>query len=136
MLRGGASRLNSKLTQNKDFPTVSRCSFTASNRLQMQNPKSISELLKGGKRLSQLKSKSVARATVLERVRMALPPRLAQSVVSAGLEGDCLTLGVSGSVWASRIRYLPAITRQQLSRDLAVEIAHLKVRVVPPLNQT
>src|SRR5450755_1370867 len=98
MLRGGASRLNSKLTQNKDFPTVSRCSFTASNRLQMQNPKSISELLKGGKRLSQLKSKSVARATVLERVRMALPPRLAESVVSAGLEGDCLTLGVAGSV--------------------------------------
>ena len=102
----------------------------------MQNPKSISELLKGGKRLSQLKSKTVARATVLDRVRSALPPRLAESLVSAGLEGDCLTLGVAGSVWASRLRYLPAITRQHLSRDLGVEIAHLKVRVVPPLNQT
>jgi hypothetical protein len=102
----------------------------------MQNPKSISELLKGGKRLSQLKSKSVARATVLERVRAALPTRLAESLVSAGLEGDCLTLGVAGSVWASRIRYLPATTRQHLSRDLGVEIAHLKVRVVPPLTQT
>jgi hypothetical protein len=102
----------------------------------MQNPKSISELLKGGKRLSHLKTQTANRATVLERVRAVLPPRLAESVVSAGLEGDRLTLGVAGSVWASRIRYLSVTTRQRLTEDLGVEISRLRVRVVPPLNQT
>jgi hypothetical protein len=57
-------------------------------------------------------------------------------VVSAGLEGDRLTLGVAGSVWASRIRYLSVTTRQRLTEDLGVEIGRLRVRVVPPLNQT
>ncbi len=72
----------------------------------MQNSKSLSELLaRGGKRLSLLKDRAAQRSEIVEQVRAALPARLAQSVVSAGLEEGRLTIGVVGAVWASRLRY-------------------------------
>ena len=99
----------------------------------MQNSKSLSELLtRGGKRLSLLKEKSAERSLVLEQVRAALPPRLAQAVVSAGIEEARLSIGVVGAVWASRLRYSIDVIRKRVSKASGVEILTVKIRVVPP----
>ena len=60
----------------------------------MQNPRTISELLKRGKTLSQLRHRAADRARVLDHVRRRLPARLALEVLSAGMDGDRLTVGV------------------------------------------
>ena len=99
----------------------------------MENSKSLSELLaRGGKRLSRLTERSAERAQVLNLVRASLPPRLAESVASAGLEAGRLTLGVVGAVWASRLRYSTDVIRKRVAKALDQEILAVKIRVVPP----
>ncbi len=85
-------------------------------------------------RLSELQTRSRQRSKVLEEVRAALPGRLAHAVISAGVEEGRLTLGVVGSVWASRIRYFAESTRAALSERLGVELTKVMIRVVPPDN--
>jgi hypothetical protein len=98
----------------------------------MQNPKSLSELLAGGgNRITTLKARSLARALVLEQVCAALPARLAQAVASAGIEGDRLTIGVAGAVWASRLRYFTEPVRKRVSSSTGIDILRVRVRVVP-----
>src|ERR1700721_3442856 len=100
----------------------------------MQNSKSLSELLaRGGKRLSLLKDKAAERSQIVEQVRAALPARLAQSVVSAGLDGGRLTIGVVGAVWASRLRYSTDAILQRVAQSLGKEGLTARIRVVPPL---
>jgi hypothetical protein len=72
------------------------------------------------------------RSRALEQVRAALPARLAQAVVSAGIEQGRLTIGVSGAVWASRLRYLTESVRKRVAGSLGIPILSVKVRVVPP----
>jgi len=79
-----------------------------------------------------LKSRSRQRALVVEQVRAALPERLAEAVVSAGLEAGRLTIGVAGAVWASRIRYFTDSVRKRVGSALAMEILSVRIRVVPP----
>src|ERR1700743_2610902 len=99
----------------------------------MENSKSLSELLAGGgNRLSRLVERSAERAQVVTQVRAALPARLAESVVSAGLEGGRLTIGVAGAVWASRLRYSTAALRKRVAKSSGKEILTVKIRVVPP----
>jgi hypothetical protein len=99
----------------------------------MQNSKSLSELLaRGGKRLSLLQERSKARSQVLEQVRAALPTRLAQAVVSAGIDQDRLTIGVAGAVWASRLRYSTEIIRKRVAKSAGLDILDVRIRVVPP----
>ena len=99
----------------------------------MQNSKSLSELLaRGGKRLSLLKDRSKQRAQIVEQVRAALPARLAQSVMSAGLDGGRLTIGVVGAVWASRLRYSTEVIRKRVAQSAGKEILSVRIRVVPP----
>ena len=99
----------------------------------MENSKSLSELLAGGgKRLSRLVERSAERAQVVTQVRAALPARLAESVVSAGLEGGRLTIGVAGAVWASRLRYSTEALRKRVAKSSGKEILTVKIRVVPP----
>ena len=101
----------------------------------MENSKSLSELLaRGGKRLSRLTERSAERAQVLTLVRAALPPRLAESVASAGLEAGRLTVGVVGAVWASRLRYSTEAIRKRVAKASGQEILSVKIRVVPPVN--
>ena len=100
----------------------------------MQNSKSLSELLaRGGKRLSLLKDRSAERSKIVEQVRAALPARLAQSVASAGLDGDRLTVGVVGAVWASRLRYSTEAIRTRVAKSLGKDILTVRIRVVPPV---
>jgi hypothetical protein len=102
---------------------------------KMEKTKSISELLKGG-RLMGLDTRARQRSKVLEQVRAALPSRLAQAVVSAGVEDGRLTIGVVGSVWASRIRYFCEPTRLKVSEMLGVQLLVVRVRVVPSALRT
>jgi hypothetical protein len=99
----------------------------------MQNPKSVSELLrKGGNRLSNLKARAAERLSTLEQVRAALPEKLARSVVSAGIQDGRLTLGVAGAAWASRLRYLTDVLREQVGAASGLVIERVRISVVPP----
>ena len=71
----------------------------------------------------------------LEHVCAALPPSLAQTVVSAGLEGGQLTIGVAGASWASRLRYVTDTLRKRVGGSMGVEIKTVRIRVVPPRTQ-
>jgi hypothetical protein len=103
----------------------------------MQNSKSLSELLAGGgKRLSLLKERITERSQVLEQVRAALPPRLAQAVASAGITQGRLTVGVVGAVWASRLRYSTDIIRKRVAKSAGLEVLSVRIRVVPPVPAT
>lgn len=100
---------------------------------KLYKPKSISELLKvGGKRLSDLKAKSQQRTHTLDHVRAALPAKLAEHVVSAGVENGRLTIGVAGATWAARLRYATDTLKLQVGGALGVEIASVRIKVVPP----
>lgn len=69
----------------------------------------------------------------MEQVRLALPARLSQSVVSAGLEGSRLTIGVVGAVWASRMRYSTDVIAKRVAKSLGKDVLSVRIRVVPPL---
>jgi hypothetical protein len=97
----------------------------------MENSKKISDLLKTSGRLAGLQARSRNRSKVLDEVRAALPSRLAQAVVSAGVEEGRLTIGVAGSVWASRIRYASEATRVTLNEKLGMQLLTVRIRVVP-----
>jgi Dna[CI] antecedent, DciA len=99
----------------------------------MQNPRSLSDLLsRTGNKLTALKNRSRQRAEVLAQVRAALPARLAEAVVSAGIDQGRLTIGVVGGVWASRLRYLTESVRTRVAGATGMAIQSVKVRVVPP----
>lgn len=99
----------------------------------MQKSKSVSELLAGGnKKLSALKARSRERSLVLEQVRAALPARLAQAVVSAGIDQGRLTVGVTGAVWATRLRYLADDLRERVGASMGIDILSVRVRVAAP----
>jgi hypothetical protein len=103
----------------------------------MLKPKSINELLcTKGKPLSALRSRSRARLETLDHVRAALSPTLAATVVTAGLEGGALTLGVAGSHWASRLRYSSEALRTQVSQTMAVPVLKVRIKVIPPTAGT
>jgi hypothetical protein len=71
---------------------------------------------------------------IVEQVRAALPDRLAEAVVSAGLEQGRLTIGVVGAVWASRLRYLTDSIRKRVGSSMGTAVLTVKIRVVPPLT--
>jgi hypothetical protein len=97
----------------------------------MQNPRIVSELLHlHGKKLRDLGAAIKKRAAVLEVVRRSLPPKLATHIASAGLENGRLTVGVTGAVWASRLRYLTADLRIAVGAALRAEILSVRIRVV------
>lgn len=129
--------MQNKVSQDKEFCTLCANSFPRRFTGGMQNPKSIRELLGiGGKRLGALKVRAEERTVVLEHVRAALPPELAQTVVSAGLEGTRLTLGVAGAVWAARLRYMTDDLRPRVGGRIGVAIQSIRIKVVPPRART
>jgi hypothetical protein len=54
-------------------------------------------------------------------------------VVSAGLDGGRLTIGVVGAVWASRLRYSTDAILKRVAKSLGKEVLTVRIRVVPPL---
>jgi hypothetical protein len=53
-------------------------------------------------------------------------------VASAGLDGDRLTVGVVGAVWASRLRYSTEAIRKRVAKSIGKDILTVRIRVVPP----
>jgi hypothetical protein len=101
----------------------------------MQKSKVVSELFTGAnKKLTALRAKSDERSRILEQVCAALPPKLAHSVVSAGINEGRLSIGVTGAVWATRLRYLADTVRNRLTES-GMLIVSVRVRVVPPRNK-
>lgn len=99
----------------------------------MQKPKLLSELLEGhGKQLRELAETLRTRATIVAAVRQALPPKLAEQVVSAGVDRGRLTIGVHSAAWATRLRYVTPALRTELAAALRVEITTVRIRIVPP----
>lgn len=86
----------------------------------------------GGKRLGALTTLSRERTVVLQHVRAALPPTLAETVVSAGLEQGKLTVGVSSASWASRLRYAAETVRLQVGASMGVTVQSVRIKVTPP----
>jgi len=86
----------------------------------------------GSKRLTDLKSRTRARSDVLTHVLTALPPKLADTIASAGLEHGQLTIGVVGAAWASRLRYVTETLSKRVGESLGVEIQSIRIKVVPP----
>ena len=98
----------------------------------MQKTKSLSDLLSvPGKRIKALKTRSLERSAVLERVRSALPERLAATVASAGIEQGRLTIGVMGAVWASRLRYSTETIRKSVAEGTGLRIVSVRITVTP-----
>ena len=87
-------------------------------------------MARGGNKLSLLKARSAERSAVLTHVRAALPERLAQYVISAGVDQGRLTVGVVGAVWASRLRYCTETIRTRVGKALELEITAVRIRVV------
>ncbi len=125
--------MQNKAAQNKEFCTPCPYPFTHWFSSLMQKPKSINELFKiGGKRLTDLKARSRQRNLTLDHVWASLPPQLAESVVSAGIEQGRLTLGVSGAHWAARLRYVTETLRIRVGESMGVDISRVRIKVVPP----
>ncbi|MDP8986217.1 MAG: DUF721 domain-containing protein [Pseudomonadota bacterium] len=99
----------------------------------MKKPRSINELLRtGGQRLKALQAASSERTVVREHVRAALPSRLAQTVVTAGLDQGQLTIGVTSAPWASRLRYASEALRLQVGAAMGVTVQSVRIKVAPP----
>ena len=98
----------------------------------MPKPKTIKELLNGGKRLGALKDQTRRRARAVEHVRAALPATLAQCVISAGLVDGVLTIGVTNANWASRLRYSSDRLLRQVSASIGDTVSEVRFKVMPP----
>jgi hypothetical protein len=119
--------------QNKEFKHVWRDHFPSKLGNAVHKPRSIKELLRaGGQRLSALKARAEERTAALEHVCNALPPHLAETVVSAGLERGRLTIGVAGAAWAARLRYVTDTLRTRVGSSMGVDIQSVRIKVVPP----
>jgi hypothetical protein len=100
---------------------------------RVHKPKSIKELFRvGGKRLAALSVETRERSKAREHVCAALPPKLAQTVVTAGIVHGRLNIGVAGATWAARLRYVTESLRLQVGASMGVDIHSVRIRVVPP----
>ena len=85
-----------------------------------------------GSRLAALKSQTLERSRALRHVCAALPPKLAESVASAGIREGELTIGVTGAAWASRLRYVTETLRKRVGDSMGVDLKSVRIKVVPP----
>jgi hypothetical protein len=122
-----------KDASKQGFPAIMVRRIKPTGHGAMQNPRVVSELLQlRGKKLRELGAAIKKRAAVLDVVRASLPAKLASRVASAGLENGRLTLGVTGAVWASRLRYSTGTLRTDVGAALRTEIVSVRIRVLPP----
>lgn len=70
-------------------------------------------LVAAGGPLAQLLHASQQHAALLAQLRQRLPADLAMALHSAALDRGCLRLGVTGSAWAARLRFMsPQLCRR------------------------
>jgi hypothetical protein len=99
----------------------------------MVKSNNIKGLFEGGStRLTSLKRRSEERSEALGIVRASLPEKLGERVTTAGLADGRLTIGVAGSAWAARLRYLTETLRERVGSSLGIEIRSVRIKVVHP----
>jgi hypothetical protein len=124
--------MQKKMTRNKEFRTILRIRQGVGKSTAMQKFKPLSELLQiPDKVLGTLSARLRDRAELLVAVQTALPARLAAEVLSAGLEGGRLTVGVSSAAWAARLRYFTNDLRKTVGSTARTTIVSVRLRVVP-----
>jgi hypothetical protein len=97
----------------------------------VEKTRNINRLFEGdGGRLKSLQERGHKRSQALTQVHAALPPKLAATVITAGIEHGRLTVGVSGAAWASRLRYVTEMLRKRLSDAMGIEIRTVRIKVV------
>lgn len=88
--------------------------------------------------LGQLLHTSRARESLRAAVCALLPPELAATVRSAAFEDGCLRLGVAGSAWAARLRFLAPQVRRRLAAPGADwtwgEVESVEIHVAAPVQ--
>jgi Dna[CI] antecedent DciA-like protein len=100
---------------------------------RVEKYRNINVLFEGSsERLTSLRARSHERSQTLAHVVAALPPKLAQTVATAGIEHGRLTIGVSGGAWASRLRYVTEMLRRRVSDATGIEIRTVRIKVVHP----
>jgi hypothetical protein len=93
----------------------------------------INQLLeRGSERLRSLRARSRERSQALSHVIAALPPKIAATVTTAGIERGRLTIGVSGGAWALRLRYMTEMLRRDVGKATGTEIRSVRIKVVHP----
>jgi hypothetical protein len=103
----------------------------STKRVLVRKTIDIKDLFTGGSaRLTSLLDRSRARSSVLAQVQAALPPELALTVETAGIDAGRLTVGVAGAVWASRLRFTTDALRQKVGESMGVEIQSVRIKVV------
>lgn len=119
--------------QNKENRTVLSFKPPCSSRVCMKKLQSINDLLRrSDRRAGALLDAAAARQRTLAWVHAALPTALASVVLTAGIEGEVLVVGVAGGQWATRLRYAAEKLRLQVGAAAGVPLARVRVRVVPP----
>jgi hypothetical protein len=107
--------------------------FMTKYGVSMQNSKSVSDLMAAStQRLAALAAQLKQRGATVELVRGALPAPLARHIASAGIDKGCLSIGVTGAAWATRLRYQTDNLRRRLGAALHMNIASVRIRVVLP----
>jgi hypothetical protein len=97
----------------------------------VEKTRNINKLFEGHSgRLTSLKTRSRERSHTLAQVLEALPPKLAATVTTAGIEGGRLTIGVSGAAWASRLRYVTEMLRRRVGDAMGIDIRTVRIKVV------
>ena len=90
-------------------------------------PLPVRRYLRRNPRLGRWLRQADQQARLLERVRALLPAESAAQVVGAGRQGRRLTLRVSSSVWATRLRYEAA---GLVGRVPGID--QVRIKVTPP----
>jgi hypothetical protein len=123
--------MTKKVTQNKEFRTVLAHETGPILAPAMQKSMPLNHLLNiPGKTLTSLRVRLDERSNVLAAVQRALPAKLAARVRSAGIDQGRLTIGVSGAVWASRLRYQTSELRKVVGDELKAAILTVRIRVL------
>lgn len=96
----------------------------------------VGELLEGRHRprnaLDRLINRAALRESWTEQLRAVLPPSIAPHCRVADIRGDRLTIHVSDSSWATRLRFaLPEVEKALGSLQDFVGVEEIRVRVGP-----
>ncbi len=89
-------------------------------------------LAAAGGPLAQLLHASQRQAALLAQLRERLPDDLAAALRSASLDRGCLRLGVAGSAWATRLRFLAPQLCRRLEGWPHGPVETVEVRVTVP----
>jgi hypothetical protein len=93
-------------------------------------------LAASGGPLALLLAGSQQRAALLAQVRQRLPGELAAALHSVAVDRGCLRLGVTGSAWAARLRFMAPQLRHQLADWPYGPVETVEVRVAVPPGRT